>query len=106
MGESKVKLLMMKFTRQYGLIKWLSGIEEVFGWYQNTVIDEVKFVRKSYGFLLVLKGRRKAQGKHSARKVTFVEGDSVAGCLNNLASFVRSGHIKWHDDRYPPNIGD
>ena len=94
-----------EMDNQLGFIRWLCSLPESFAWYDRTLIDEVRFVRRPYGMLLVLKGRRKNKQNWTMNVVSFTEGADIHDCLTNLANALRTGNIRWSEDKYPPNVG-
>ena len=92
--------------RALGLVAWLMGLGESLAWYGGFVLDGWKCVRRRGEWTLVIQAHEGTGPGGTLHLVTFVNGASPYECINAFASEVRRGNIKWHEDRYPPNVGD
>lgn len=97
---SKMKTSPKGIARKHSLLRWLSALDEVFGWYYGATLNEMKVTRKQDGWLLIVKVT-----KGSKHLVAFFNVETILDGLESLANGISHHNIAWKEDQYPPNVG-
>lgn len=85
---------------QRRLMFWVTSLDEVMASYTGLSYMGHSLKRDNRGWLLVIK----AEGR-AGKKVAFFTGHRPWVCWMGLAIAMKTSHIRWLDDRPPPNTG-